>query len=62
MLSVIEDTKEAIQNAADNGYPVDDLSDDELAAELWLMAGFTSELTIETVTLAVKEARRVPSR
>lgn len=61
MQSVIEDTLEAIENAAENGFPVDDLSDEELAADLWLKAGFAADLTIETVTMAVKEARRVPS-
>jgi hypothetical protein len=48
---------EAIKNAADNGFPVDDLTDKELTEDLWLRAGFASGLSIEIVEAAVKEAR-----
>lgn len=55
---LVTDIKEAIQNAADNGFPTDDMSDRDLAEDLWAKASFVDDYSVDVLELAVKEARK----
>lgn len=59
MANLVEDVIEAIRNAADNGYPVDDMSDRDLAEDLWAKAGFVGGYEVSILELAVRSARKV---
>lgn len=57
MAQLVTDVIEAIGNAAENGYPVDGMSDRDLAEDLWAKASFVGEYHVDILELAVKAAR-----
>ena len=55
---LVDEVRQFLQNAEDNGYPTDAaISDREVAEDLWLKAGVLEEDTIEDLTEAVKTVR-----
>lgn len=54
---LVQLTCEAIENAASNGYPTDNLTDLKLAEDLWLQADFVENYDIEFIEELVIAAR-----
>jgi hypothetical protein len=57
---LVQDVIKAIENAADNGYPTDNMSDRVLAEDLWAKADFVKDYTVRILEKAVREARKCP--
>lgn len=59
MTQLVYDTKEAMENSLSNGFPTHQMSDRELAEDLWDKAGFVGDHSVLVLEHAVKMAREL---